>query len=94
MKLDRLAEGLVDYAIEREERDARENWISWASEVASGPCDEDDCGDCGWCAYARAQLTKANRRARGAGVFDDQPGEAGWLTMHRRERDGDRGEDR
>jgi hypothetical protein len=80
MKLDTLAEGLADYAIECEERDAREDLIICATS-ASAPFDEDD-----FVAYARDQLRKATQRARAAGVFDDQPGEAEWLTMHRWER--------
>lgn len=82
MKLDIAREGLADYAAEREEEDARENLISWATE-ASAPVDEEDCG---FGAYARGELRKAHWRAREAGVFDDRPGEAEWMTLHRWER--------
>lgn len=85
MKLNKIDEGLADHAYEREELDARENLIAWATE-ASAPIDEDE-EDCGFGAYARTELRKAHRRARTAGVFDDQPGEAEWMTMHRRERE-------
>jgi len=84
MKLDAINEGLLDYAIEREEQDAREDWVTLAL-CALDPIDEEDCG---LGAYVRAELAKAHRRCLSAGVFDDQPGEALWLTMHRRERQG------
>jgi hypothetical protein len=82
---DAVNEGLADYAAEREERDARENLGAWAT-AASAPVGGDDCGVG---AYARGELGRAWQRAREAGVFEDQPGEAGWLTMHRWERDGE-----
>lgn len=92
MKLNALDEGLADYAIIREEQDAREAWIAWAVIVAGagvagvglGDCDLEDCG---FLDDARRELVGAHRRARLAGVLDDQPGEAEWLTMHRWERE-------
>lgn len=81
MKLNEIAEGLVDYALDREEADAREQMIRWSADVAD-PC----CRECGFLTYARQELRAALRRARAAGVFDEQPGEAEWLTRHRVER--------
>jgi hypothetical protein len=78
---DAIIEGLADYAMEREEADARETMIRWTVRVAD-PC----CHDCGFLAYARQELRAALRRARAAGVFEEQPGEAAWLTRHRIER--------
>lgn len=84
MKLDEIAEGVADYELEREEADARETMITWAVRVEA-PC----CDDCGFLDYAREELRAAHRRARAAGVFEDQPGEAEWLTRHRVERPDD-----
>jgi hypothetical protein len=81
MKLDAIAEGLDDYVLDREEREAREQMIHWAAIVAS-PC----CRDCGYLSYAKEELRAALRRARAIGVFDEQPGEADWLDGHRVER--------
>jgi len=83
-KLDEITEGLADYAFECAERDAREILITWALEVLK----PDDDEDCGFGIYAREQLSRAHRHAREVGVFDEQPGEAAWMTMHRREREG------
>ena len=81
MKLDEISEGLADYALEREEADAREEMIRWSGRVAF-PC----CRECGFLTYARQEQLAAIRRARAAGVFVEQPGEAEWLTLHRVER--------
>ncbi len=83
MKIDPLAEGLDDYALERDEADTREQMLYWATAVAS-PC----CRDCGYLAYAKHELLAATRRARARalGVFDEQPGEAVWFAGHRAER--------
>lgn len=81
MKLNEIAEGLADYELDREEADARADMLRWAVAVAD-PC----CRDCGYLTYAREQLGDARRRARAAGVFDEQPGEAAWLERHRVER--------
>jgi hypothetical protein len=81
MKWNEIAEGLTDYALEREEADAREAMINWCVRVAF-PC----CRECGYLTYARQEQRAAIRRARSAGVFDEQPNEAEWLTRHRVER--------
>jgi len=81
MKLDEIVEGVADYALEREEADARESMINWCVRVAF-PC----CRECGFLTYAGQEQLAAIRRARAAGVFDEQPGEAEWLTRHRAER--------
>ena len=81
MAIDEIAEGLADYEQDREEAEAREQMLHWSAQVAA-PC----CRDCGWLAYAREELRTALRRARAAGVFAAQPGEAEWLTKHRVER--------
>ena len=81
MKLNKIVEGLADYALEREEADAREQMIRWAAHVAA-PC----CRDCGFLTYAGQELQAALKRARAAGVFAEQSGEAEWLTRHRIER--------
>ena len=81
MKLDESTEGLADFALEREEADAREEMIRWSVRVAD-PC----CRDCGFLTYAKQELIAALGRARAVGVFDEQPGEAEWLTRHRVER--------
>jgi hypothetical protein len=81
MKLDEIAEGLVDYELDREEADARASMIRWSVNVAD-PC----CHECGFLTYARQELLGALRRARAAGVFEEQPGEAEWLARHRVER--------
>ena len=78
MKRDKISEGLADYALAREEADAREEMIRWSARVAD-PC----CRDCGFLIYARQELIAALRRARAAGVFAEQAGEAEWLTRHR-----------
>lgn len=81
MKLNEILEGLADYELEREEVDARAAMIYWSVKVVT-PC----CHECGYLSYAREQLQYALRRARAAGVFEAQPGEAAWLTRHRIER--------
>ena len=81
LKLDEIWEGLVDFALEREEADARGDMIRWSAHVAA-PC----CRECGFLTYARQELSAALRRARAVGVFDEQPGEADWLARHRVER--------
>lgn len=81
MKSKEIAEGLVDYALEREEADARADMIRWAVRLVN-PC----CRDCGYLTYARQEHCAARKRARAAGVFDEQPGEAEWLERHRVER--------
>jgi hypothetical protein len=81
MESKEIVEGLADYALEREEADAREEMIRWAVRVAD-PC----CRDCGYLRYARQEHRAARKRARAAGVFDEQPGEAEWLARHRVER--------
>jgi hypothetical protein len=83
MQANEIRDGLDDYAAEREEQDARAALIDWAVEALDT---NDGLEDAGYGAYVRQQLTLAQRRARAAGVFDDQPDEALWLTMHRRER--------
>ena len=80
-KLDDIAEGHAEHALAREEADAREQMLYWSANVAA-PC----CRDCGFLTYARQQLLAALRRARAAGVFAEQAGEADWLVQHRRER--------
>lgn len=81
MKLDEISEGLADHALDQEEADAREEMIRWAVRVVD-PC----CLDCGYLSYAKQELGAARRRARAAGVFDEQPGEEEWLARHRVER--------
>ena len=81
MKLDEISEGLADFALEREEADARADMIRWSAHVAA-PC----CRECGFLTYARQELAAALKRARAIGVFDEQPGEANWLSCHRVER--------
>ena len=81
MKCGEITEGLADYALEREEADARADMIRWAVAVAD-PC----CRDCGYWTYAKENLRAARKRARALGVFDEQPGEADWLERHRIER--------
>jgi hypothetical protein len=81
MKLDTIAEGLADHGLEREEAEAREEMLRWSAHVAD-PC----CRECGFLSYARQELRAALKRARVAGVFAEQPGEAAWLTRHRIER--------
>lgn len=81
MKTKPLVEGLDDYALEREEADAREQVIYWSTAVAT-PC----CRDCGYLTYAKHELHAALRRAHAIGVFDEQPGEATWFAGHRAER--------
>lgn len=81
MKQNEIAEGLVDYELEREEADAREDMIRWAARVVN-PC----CRDCGYLAYAKQELRAARRHASAVGVLDKQPGEADWLDRHRVER--------
>jgi hypothetical protein len=81
MKLNEIAEGLADYDLEREEVEARAALIDWAARVAD-PC----CRECGFLTYARQELLAALGRARAAGVFEEQSGEAAWLTRHRVER--------
>ena len=81
MKSNEIEEGLADYALEREEADAREQMIRWSVHVAA-PC----CRECGFLTYAGQELRAALKRARAAGVFAEQAGEAAWLTRHRIER--------
>lgn len=81
MKLDEITEGLADYALDHEEAEARWRMIHWATRVVD-PC----CRECGFLTYARQELLAALRRARAAGVFEEQPGEAEWLSRHRVER--------
>lgn len=81
MKINLIAEGLADHALDQEERDARAQLIRWATAVFD-PC----CRECGWLTSAKQELRAAQRRARAIGVFDEQPGEADWLTAHRDER--------
>jgi hypothetical protein len=87
MKWNEITEGLADYALEREEADARADMIRWVVAVAD-PC----CRDCGYLTYAKENLRAARKRARALGVFDEQPGEADWLARHRVERPMELGE--
>jgi hypothetical protein len=81
MKTNAIEEGLADYELVREERDAHEQVIRWAAAVAD-PC----CRECGYLTCAKQELRAALRRARMVGLFEEQPGEADWLAGHRIER--------